>query len=243
MLFYFSPLFLTCGTLSLFSIRIKRFNWGVIYFVAGVLCVSIIPTWQPVVGGQLDPRITTSQDLYSLANNDLLRSLKTINIQLSPYLESMLAAAIVPTKFRSISSESYFPIHTELGTCTLIRLDNPIVEEYKSSVTYLNGTYGLIPLPTTCKWVAFAVTTIPPWQCVYLFWNVVPLVGHTKSWQYGKLHMCWMQKMRPGFDLKRGQKFDSRNSYLMLRRSMPQRCRLGNSQEIFARTDLEAVGR
>lgn len=151
MLFYFSPLFLTCGTLSLFSIRIKRFNWGVIYFVAGVLCVSIIPTWQPVVGGQLDPRITTSQDLYSLANNDLLRSLKTINIQLSPYLESMLAAAIVPTKFRSISSESYFPIHTELGTCTLIRLDNPIVEEYKSSVTYLNGTYGLIPLPTTCK--------------------------------------------------------------------------------------------
>ena len=147
LLFFFAPLYF-CFLAALYSIIYGKTT---IYFLIGLLSMSMIPTWFPVFDRPTDPRFTSSQDLYDLNQSGYLKSLNQINIDLTPYWESMLAAAIVPSEVKNISSDSYFPPMANSETCTLVRIDNPIVNSYENSKILINNSYALIPIQTDCK--------------------------------------------------------------------------------------------
>lgn len=93
----------------------------------------------------------SSADLYKLEYDLSAYKLTSLNIQLSPFFESMYAAAIVKVPSVFITVPSYAPILINQRTCTLVRTED--LEEISISQIEseeVNGTYSLIDYPSKC---------------------------------------------------------------------------------------------
>ncbi len=93
---------------------------------------------------------STSQDLVSLANNQTLANLNTVNVLMSDHFQTMSAGAILPTPSIVLSGPSYFLPLADANTCTLVA--NRDAEKVPpAGVIRLNKSYSLIPFPAPCR--------------------------------------------------------------------------------------------
>ena len=153
-MFFYTPgilVFVFFGGLLLRS-SISDFREKMTYVICGLYIASNFLTWSPVINNTSSyPNLVTSKDLYSL-NSDLIPyKIKTLNISLTPYFESMIAAVIVPAEKISVVSPAYFPPITNFATCTLIR--NTDIQKYPDGIQQyqINNTYSIISYPAPCS--------------------------------------------------------------------------------------------
>jgi hypothetical protein len=125
---------------------------GITLLISGLFLAANLTTWSPVIYSSENHRIlSSSRDLYNLEDDLKLIELESLNIDLTPYFEVMLAAAVVPSSQVFINSPAYFPALADTETCTLIRLDERERFPSEVKVTELNRTYALIDFPADCK--------------------------------------------------------------------------------------------
>jgi hypothetical protein len=98
----------------------------------------MLPRWQ----------FTTTPEIRELATTKLLDQYQSVNVNLSPFFETMIVSSIVQSRQVSMVSETYATSNTASETCTLVLRD-----EYVDSiqgVIFINQKYALIPQPSSC---------------------------------------------------------------------------------------------
>jgi hypothetical protein len=114
---------------------------------AGVASTSSL--WGPTINAaNQGSEAISNPDLTLLSSNPELRKLSSINVQLRPYLETMLVSAIVPIDNVSMASQTYTDALVMPNTCTLKRRDELIPSD---PVEFeINSSYVVVSLPASC---------------------------------------------------------------------------------------------
>jgi hypothetical protein len=154
LLFSFSPFILLGFFIDRKPMDLERSNArtrSVAYFLCGLFVASNWATWAPVISQpDQQPRLATSQELYDLNGSLKSLRLRDLNIALTPYFESMFAAAIVPSDTVHIVSPTYSPSLQSSNTCTLIRKAR--IGDYPKGTPTINIStdYAIVSFPNTC---------------------------------------------------------------------------------------------
>ena len=147
---YLLPLFMVITLSLLVAVKsldsIKHLFIGLL-IGAGVASTSSL--WGPTINAaNQGSELISNPDLTLLSSNPELRTLSSINVQLRPYLETMLASAIVPIDIVSMASNTYYEARVLLDTCTLKRRDELLPSD---PVEFeVNSSYVVVSLPTSC---------------------------------------------------------------------------------------------
>jgi hypothetical protein len=154
------PALLIVFALALFSTGISRVSERAV----GALFLSILI----VATSSLTPvRAVTSQDLLDIRNHQALWDVESLNIQLGPSFETMIAGAMAPVESVSLSSPTYVAEDIDFQTCTLVGAGNPLFG--LPNTIGLNDSYGLAQWPRTCSGEDSPIATIDShsnWQSV-----------------------------------------------------------------------------
>ncbi len=84
--------------------------------------------------------------LHALSTYSIFQTIDSLNIQLGPYAETMMAAAEIPVQRITLAGQSYHDEMLDLETCTLV----PSSLVFSQSMS-LNSNYSLVPFPTRCS--------------------------------------------------------------------------------------------
>ncbi len=105
--------------------------------------------WEPTIrdSANYEYRIT-SKDLFDLRQTLSYYKFRSLNVELSPYFETMIAATIVPSSKVFINSPSYDMELIDVNTCTLVRNDD-LKYSYSNGIR-LNSTYKIVFKPNRC---------------------------------------------------------------------------------------------
>ena len=95
-----------------------------------------------------------STELIEAARDPRISGLKSLNVQLNPYFETMAFAAMIDGPVLYFNSDSYWAPVSDRDSCTLVRL---ATSGYKH-VTEINSTFGLASSsPTSCRQLGPAI--------------------------------------------------------------------------------------
>ena len=137
---YFLP-FCLAAILPLVVIKWKS-GEKVLMLVLGLTLSTSMALW-----GTSKPTFVSS-DLASLGNNQIVMKLKSLNVQIDPYFETMAAANVINGPQIYTNAISYYPTSFDPDACTLIHLGNTAFRY----VQKLNNTYGLASsAPSKCS--------------------------------------------------------------------------------------------
>lgn len=148
---YLLPLFVVLTISLLFTSKwlgpAKHLVIGVL-IGAGVASTSTL--WGPTINAaNQGSEAISNPDMTLLSNNLKLQELTSINVQLRPYLETMLASAIIPVDNVSMASQTYAEALVLTDTCTLKRRDELVASD---PVEFeINSTYVVVSIPSLCK--------------------------------------------------------------------------------------------
>jgi hypothetical protein len=110
-----------------------KFGEKALWIFLGVTSGTAMTLW----GGS--PGQLVSKDLVEVSKMERIQSLKSLNISLNPFFETMAAAQIIRGPKVYTNSASYFPAVVDLDSCTLVHVNDTKF----SYVEPLNATYGL----------------------------------------------------------------------------------------------------
>ena len=153
--FSFGP-FVVADVLSKYYLSPRKTGYlknpSLYLFVGILVIVPMLRQSIPLVENrELYKNRISSADLYDLEYDLSTYELTSLNIQLTPFFESMYAAAIVKVPSVFIAVPSYAPILINQRTCTLVRtedLEDLSLNKIESRA--VNGTYSLIDYPSKC---------------------------------------------------------------------------------------------
>jgi hypothetical protein len=154
-LFSFAPTLIAGMILSIiFSLKkssVKAF-WNLSPLLSVFVLAPMLLQSLPLIQNEnLYKNRVSSQDLYNLRSDLQKFRLKDLNIQLSPFFETMYAGAIIKSPVVHFSVPTYSPIMLNEDTCTLIRTEDlSILELDYQEITRVNDTYSLIDYPASC---------------------------------------------------------------------------------------------
>lgn len=154
-LFSFAPILIAGAALSLvIGLRASsgRILWKFSPLLAILILVPMLRQSIPLVQNEdLYRNRVSSQDLYNLRFDLQKFNLMDVNIQLSPFFETMYAGAIIDTPVSHFAVPTYAPILVNEKTCTLIRTEDlPKLKMDKLKITKVNNTYSLMNSPSNC---------------------------------------------------------------------------------------------
>jgi hypothetical protein len=156
--FSFAP-FVVADVLSKYFLSPRKSgylkNLSLYLFVGILVIVPMLRQSLPLVENKdLYRNRISSADLYNLEYDLDAYKLTSLNIQLTPFFESMYAAAIVKIPSVFITVPSYAPVLINQGTCTLVRTED--LKDFsvnKIEGRVVNGTYSLIDYPSKCAYL------------------------------------------------------------------------------------------
>jgi len=154
-LFSFTPTLVAGICLSIiFSLNkssVKAF-WKISPIFVALILIPMLRQSLPLIQNEdLYRNRVSSQDLYNLRLDLQKFQLKDVNIQLSPFFETMYAGAIINSSAVHFSVPTYAPIMLNEDTCTLIRTEDlSTLDAVYQEVTRVNDTYSLIDYPAKC---------------------------------------------------------------------------------------------
>lgn len=154
-LFSFAPILVAGIFLSIvFSLKKSSAKslWKLSPFFSVFIITPMLLQSLPLIQSEnLYRNRVSSQDLYNLRSDLQKFRLKDVNIQLSPFFETMYAGAIIDSSVVHFSVPTYAPIMLNEDTCTLIRTEDlSTLEVVYQEVTRVNNTYSLIDYPSRC---------------------------------------------------------------------------------------------
>jgi hypothetical protein len=122
---------------AVLPVFIFGFQYGkiLLIFSLGVVSMSSLVTWNgiPATGTY------TNRDMINLSKMHIITNLKALNVDLSPYFETMASVSILKGPKLYLNSISYLPTSINGDACTLVRRGNLKYKFMKP----LNATYGL----------------------------------------------------------------------------------------------------
>lgn len=140
--------------LPLFILHIGKDKFiSVRYFIIVPLFILFLNSnynsWLPIVNDPINQKKhATTRDLYELNIKTASLDLNSLNIELSPYFETMIAATVVASEKVYMNAPSYDLMKIDISTCTLVRNDDP--KYLNTDGVFLNKTYKIVNLPSTC---------------------------------------------------------------------------------------------
>lgn len=146
------PLFLVA---SLPSLAAGRTGWrrsGAVAVAVLLAGAVLAPTrlWEaPLAAPGTLPGVSTSETA-DLAWSPRLEQLRTVNVLLGPYLDTMAVAALVPAESAAMASNTYAPPAAYPETCTLTRAS--LFPGELADAIPIVGDYVLIQEPGPCDW-------------------------------------------------------------------------------------------
>jgi hypothetical protein len=154
-LFSFAPILVAGICLSIiFSLKKSSVKalWKLSPFFAVFIIIPMLLQSLPLIQNEtLYRNRVSSQDLYNLRSDLQKFRLKDVNIELSPFFETMYAGAIIDISVVHFAVPTYAPIMVNEDTCTLIRTEDlAALEVVYQEVTRVNNTYSLIDYPARC---------------------------------------------------------------------------------------------
>lgn len=116
---YFAPFFIVFFLVSI--VQKKGFKVTGIFVMFGILCTVPIQIWDSSKGKTQ----YTSASMNGLSKDVTLNSLKTLNIDVEPFFETMILTSVLENPKLFLRSHSYFPMSFKPDACTLFRNGNP----------------------------------------------------------------------------------------------------------------------
>jgi hypothetical protein len=130
---YFAPFFIVFFLVS--TIQKKSFKVTGIFVMFGILCTVPIQIWDSSKG---KTQYTTAS-MDGLSKDVTLNNLKSLNIDVEPFFETMILTSVLENPKLFLRSHSYFPMSFNQDACTLFRNGNP---NYNTK-RILNSDYSL----------------------------------------------------------------------------------------------------
>jgi hypothetical protein len=148
--FSFFPMLLPMFILHIGKDKLISIRYYIIVPLFILFLNSNYNSWLTIVNDPVNEKShATTQDLYELKGKTATLDLNSINVELSPYFETMIAATVVESEKVYMNAPSYDLIKSDKSTCTLVRNDDP--KYLNADSVFLNKTYKIIMLPSTCN--------------------------------------------------------------------------------------------
>jgi hypothetical protein len=147
--FSFFPMLLPLFVLHIQGHKFISIRYYVVIPLFVLFLNSNYNSWLPIVNDPINQKNhATTRDLYELKTKTANLKLNSLNIELSPYFETMIVATVVQSEKVYMNVPSYDLIKSDASTCTLVRNDDP--KYLNASSVFLNKTYKIVELPSTC---------------------------------------------------------------------------------------------